>query len=175
VIAMRDSKKLTLEEALQRRGQYPMNPEKFVEEVQKKQDEYFKDLRSLVFGWKPQPDGSKKLMSRLPNGKVVFVDRREDINQVKPGRPYICLVYEREREAFARIICEEEVPVIWVLPNRLVTMRFVDKDGKFKIIMPHGNSFAERMMAAINRLEEKGFPEVKIIFRENERRLAHGT
>ena len=170
---MKDESKLTIDEAVARRGSFVKSPEKFIEEVKKKQDELFKDLRCLVFSWVPQEDGSKKLMGRLPNGKVVFVDRREQF-EVKPGRSYICLVYEREREAFARIICEEDVPVIWVLPSKLVTMRYKDESGKFNVVMPHANSYKERILLALDRLEKLGVPEVKIVFRENEMRLKHG-
>ena len=168
-----DSKKLTVEDALLRRGDFSKTDEEFMKLIEEKQDERFTDIRSLVFGWKPQPDGSKKLMSRLPNGKVVFVDRREQF-EVKPGRPYLCLVYEREREAFARILCEEQEPVIWVLQNKLVTLRYVDKNGQLKVIMPHGKTYQERILAALNRLERLGFPEIKVVFRENERKAKQG-
>lgn len=164
-----DSKKLSVEDALLRRGDFSKTEEDFLNLIKEKQDERFTDIRSLVFGWRDQPDGSKKLMSRLPNGKVVFVDRREQF-EVKPGRSYLCLVYEREREAFARILCEEQEPVIWVLQNRLVTLRYVEDNGQLKIVMPHGNTYQERILAALDRLEKLGFPEIKVIFRENERK-----
>jgi len=170
---MKTSKKMSVDEAVLRRGDLSKTPEAFIDEIKKLQDERFTDLRSLVFGWVPQPDGSKKLMSKLPNGKVVFVDRKEKV-EVKPGRPYICLVYEREREAFAKVLCEEEMPVVWVLPNKLVTFRY-RKGNKFHVIMTKGQTYPERMMEALKRLESEGFPEVKIIFRENERRLAHNV
>ena len=80
-----DSKKLTIEDAILRRGDFSKTDEEFKQYVEEKKDERFKDIRSLIFSWVPQEDGSKKLMSRLPNGKFVFLDKYERF-QVRPGR-----------------------------------------------------------------------------------------
>ena len=163
-----DSKKLTIEDAILRRGDFSKTDEEFKQYVEEKKDERFKDIRSLIFSWVPQEDGSKKLMSRLPNGKFVFLDKYERF-QVKPGRAYLCLVYETEKVAFAKVLCEEQEPIIWVLPNKLVTLRYVDNKGRLKVIMPHGRSYQERMLRALDVLFHQGFAEVKVIFRENEK------
>ncbi len=98
----------------------------------------------IVFGWKLQPDGSKKLVAKLPNGKIIFPDRSEQ-GAVEPGVPYICLVYEREREAFAKVCSEEYQPKIYVQSNRIVTMVWREPSGKVTNKVAIGNSFEERL------------------------------
>lgn len=167
-----DGSKMDIDEAKERKGKLGMSDQELENIIKDRQDELFTDLRSLVFNWKDQEDGSQKLMSRLPNGKIVFLDRSDDPNDVKPGTPYMCAVYEREREAFAKIVCEEYKPKIYVQPSHFVSLVYKDKDSKTKKEMPgpQYDSYAERMMYCVKKCEELGFPQVDIEFRGNARR-----
>jgi len=160
-------KKITIDEAIERRGDFGKDDEEFMKQIEEMQDERFTDLRILVFGWVDQPDGSKKLMTHLPNGKVCFPDRSVKLQEILPEVPYICLVHEREREAFAKIICEEYMPKIYVLPNKLVTMRWKEHN-KIRWKMPHEKTYEHRILSAIKEFERMGVPYVFIVFRENE-------
>ena len=143
-----------------------------------KQDGQFKDLYVIVFGWKEQGEGKpKKLMSKLPSGKLVFPDKTENVSMIEQGLPYICLVYDRKvdeegkpgREAFAKIICEEYTPKIYVPSSRLPHMVWRDKSGTLRNKAPFGNTFEERIISAIKEMEKMGFPSVKVVFRINEK------
>ena len=163
------TKILTIDEAKKRAGLSQESSDNFEKEVMEKQDGLFKDIMSVVFGWKIQPDGSKKLVSRLPNGKILFLDRSETGKHIEPGVPYICLVYEREREAFAKVCSEEYQPKIFVPSHRMPVMVWRDDNGKVHRKVPIGDSYELRMMAALKEMESLGFPSVRIIFRANQR------
>lgn len=170
---MTKTTKMDIDEAKQKKGKLGMSEDEFEKIISEKQDELFSDLRSLIFEWKEQEKSNeKKLMSRLPNGKIVFLDRSDDPEDIKTGTPYICAVYEREREAFAKTICEEYKPKIYVLPSHLVNVVYRDEDNKTRRIMPgpQYKSYGERMMYCIKKCEKLGFPEVAIIFRGNKRK-----
>ena len=167
-----ETKKMSVDEAKEKKGKLGMSDEEFESIVEGKQDELFTDLRSLMFQWKEQENGENKLMSRLPNGKVVFLDRSDDPDTINTDTPYICAVYEREREAFAKIVCEEYRPKIYVLPSHLVRIVYRDSKGNTRKEMPgpQYNSYEQKMMYCIKKCEELGFPEINIIFRGNRRR-----
>jgi len=167
---MTKTTKMDIDEAKQKKGKLGMSEDEFENIISEKQDELFSDLRSLIFEWKEQSKSNeKKLMSRLPNGKIVFLDRSDDPEETKTGTPYICAVYERDREAFAKIICEEYKPKIYVLPSHLVNVVYRDKDGKTKRIMPgpQYKSYGERMMYCIKKIENLGITEASLVFRGN--------
>ena len=169
---MRKSKEIPIDEAKELKGKLGMTDEEFEKLVAEKEDELFTQLRSgIVFHWQEQENGPPKLMSKLPNGKVVFPDRSEKLEEIKPFIPYICLIYEREREAFAKIICEEYEPKIIIHPNRNVTAVWKEKGNKVRrwLVGPLP-SFEERVVAAIKRFEELGFTEARIKFVANERK-----
>ena len=163
------SKIMTIDEAKKKAGLSGEDGDKFEKEVINKQDGLFKDIMSVVFGWKVQPDGSKKLVSRLPNGKILFLDRSERGKNIEPGVPYICLVYEREREAFAKVCSEEYQPKIFVPSHKMPVMVWRDKSGKTHRKVPVGDSYEIRMMAALKEMESLGFPSIRIIFRANQK------
>jgi len=169
---MSDASKMSVDEAKEKKGKLGMSDSELENRIETKQDELFTDLRSLIFQWKEQDDGEKKMMSRLPNGKVVFLDRSDDPDEVDTDTPYICAVYEREREAFAKVVCEEYRPKIYVLPSHLV--RVVYRNQKNETVKempgPQYKSYEEKMMYCIKKCEELGFPEVTIVFRGNRRR-----
>jgi len=142
---------------------------KLEEEIISKQDQLFKDVYCVTFGWKLQEDKSKKLVSKMPNGKILFPDRTEDTREIEQSTPYICLVYEREREAFAKIICEEHQPKIYIPSSRIPHMVWRDDKGVIRRKAPFGNTFEERIVAAIKEMEDLGFPSIKIIYRKNQR------
>jgi len=174
-----ESKVLTIEEAKIRKGVSGKRAESFEKEIISKQEQYplFKDIMSVVFGWKVQKDGSRKLVSRMPSGKILFPDKSEDLKEIEPGNAYICLVYDRMddgkggpgREAFAKIVCEEYQPKIYVLSSRVVQMVWREKNGNMRHVAPFGNSYEDRIVKAIKDYEEMGFPSVKIIYRKNQR------
>jgi hypothetical protein len=110
--------------------------------------------------------------------KNCFPDKSEKLDTIEQGLPYICLVYDRKvdeegkpgREAFAKIICEEYTPKIYVPQSRLPHMVWRDKSGTLRSKAPFGNSFEDRIISAIKEMEKMGFPSVKIVFRVNERK-----
>lgn len=172
------SSKMTIDEAKSKRGKF-VGDKEFEDMVSSKTNEFFADIRTLKFSWKLQEkDKEKKLMSRLPNGKVVFVDKHEKEGEVLPGIPYICLIYEPEenpdgtqaRQAYAKIVCEEYEPKIFILPNRLVHEVWRDDKGNIRRRAPHGNSYQERLVTAVMAMEERGFVSIRLVFRGNERK-----
>ena len=169
---MRSKVKIDADEAIKRKGEFGGSEDETLKQILEKQDDRFTDIRSLEFGWVDQhpEEGVKsdfKLMSMLPNGKVIFPDRSEDIEGIIPEDPYICLVYEREREAFAKILFPEYQPKIYIPPSRIPAMVWRDKSGKVRRKLPHGNSYEDRIMQAIKEMEGLGFDSIKIIFRKN--------
>ena len=166
---MTDTNKMDIDTAKEKKGKLGMSNEEFETIIHRKQDELFSDLRSLIFQWKKQESGEKKLMSRLPNGKVVFLDRSDNPEDINTGAPYICAVYEREREAFAKVVCEEYQPKIFVPSSRIPHMVYRDEKGNIRRRAPVANSYEERIVAAIKEMEKLGFPSIKIIFRKNQR------
>jgi hypothetical protein len=134
-----------------------------------KQDAFFSDIMVVVFGWKIQPDKSRKLVSKLPNGKIIFPDRSEQVERIEPGIPYICLVYEREREAFAKICAEEYQPKIYVPSSKVVSLIYKTKSGKLMRKIPVHNTYEPRILEALKEAEELGFASVKVIFRQNQK------
>jgi hypothetical protein len=173
-----ESKQLTIDDAKKLKRVTGEAAKEFEDKVLAKQDGQFKDLYVIVFGWKEQGEGKpKKLMSKLPSGKLVFPDKTENVSLIEQGLPYICLVYDRKvdeegkpgREAFAKIICEEYTPKIYVPSSRLPHMVWRDKSGTLRNKAPFGNTFEERIISAIKEMEKMGFPSVKVVFRVNER------
>jgi len=138
--------------------------------ILEKQDGLFKDIMIVTFGWRLQEDGTRKLVSRLPNGKFLFPDRSENIQDIEPGIPYVCLVYEREREGFAKIISEEYQPKIYVPTHRVPVMVWRDENGRIHRKAPLGKSYEMRIIAAIKEMEDMGFQSVRVIFRKNQAR-----
>ena len=164
--------KMDADEAVRKKGDLVSKKEDILKEIEENQDERFKDIRSLRFGWVKQPgegtkEGETKLMSMLPNGKVVFIDRSQDISELIPEDPYICIVFEREREAFAKILFPEYQPKIYIPSTRIPVMVWRDKEGKIHRKLPHGNSYEERIIACIKDMENLGFESIKVIFRKN--------
>lgn len=138
-------------------------------QILEKQDILFKDIYCVTFGWKLQKDKSRKIVSKMPNGKILFPDRSEDTHEIEPGLPYLCLVYERDKEAFAKIICEEYQPKIFIPTTRIPRMVYKDQSGKMKQKAPLGQTYEDRIIAAIKEMEEMGFPYVKVVFRKNQK------
>ena len=163
------SKIMTIDEAIDKKGVVGSAADKFMEEVGQKQDKLFKDIMSVVFGWKNQEDGSRKLVSKLPNGKIIFPDRSEQRENLEPGVPYICLVYEREREAFAKVCSEEYQPKIFIHGSKVVTMVWRNDSGEIRRKVPHENTFEERIVSAVKEMEKLNFPSVRIIYRSNQK------
>jgi len=163
------SKVLTIDEAKKIKGVSGARAKEFENEILGKQDTLFNDIMCVTFGWKVQEDGSRKLVSKMPNGKILFPDRSEDMKEIEPGTPYICLVYEREREAFAKVVCEEYQPKIYVPSSKIPSMVWRDSNGKMRRKAPYGNSYEVRMISAIKEMEKLGFPSIKVIFRNNQR------
>jgi hypothetical protein len=165
---------MDVDEAVKQRGSFGKDEEEVLKEIETTQtkDEKFCEIYPLMFGWKEQPkkegeESKFKLMSSLPDGRVVFVDRSQDEKEVIPEDPYICLVYKRKKEAFAKILFPQYQPHIYVPPNRLPAMVWRDEKGKVHNKRPFGNSFEDRMISAIKEMELMGFEHVKIIFRKN--------
>jgi hypothetical protein len=150
---------------------------KFEQKVFEKSDDQFSQLYSIIFGWVIQKDGSKKLMSKLCNGKAAFPDKSEDIDKIESGIPYICLVYEPEfnpdgtqaRQAYAKIISEEYTPLIFVPDSGIPVMVWIDKNGKKRNMVPKANNEIERMAILLDVAKNKEkWPFVKVVFRKNQ-------
>ena len=162
------TKIMTIDEAIGKKGVSGKDAETFKSDIASKQDNLFSDIMSVVFGWKIQEDGGKKLVSKLPNGKIIFPDRSEQKEKVEPGVPYICLVYEREREAFAKICSEEYQPKIFVPSSRMLTMVWRDKSGKIHRKVPVEDTYEDRIVYAMKEMEKMGFQSVRVVFRKNQ-------
>ena len=164
--------KISTDSAIERCGKLAMDKDELLNVIDESQNERFKDIRSLSFGWVSQEiDGEtkkeKKLMTYLPNGKACFLDRSQNIENVIPEDPYICLVYERQREAFAKILSPEFQPHIYIQPTKIVTMVWRDEKGKVMSKMIHENLYENRIVKAIKEMESKGFEQIKVVFRKN--------
>ena len=171
-----DSKSLTIDEAKRKLKLGGEKARHFEQKVLEKQDDQFSQIMSIIFGWKIQTDASKKMVSKMPNGRILFPDKSEDVDSIEPGIPYICLVYEPElnpdgtpaRQAYAKIICEEYIPIIFVPKSRIPVMVWIDEKGKKRNKVPVGNSYTDRMMILLNQAESLKWPFVKIIYRCNQ-------
>ena len=163
--------KMDADEAIRKKGVFATKDVDLLKLIEDNQDDRFKDILSLRFGWVKQPSDNtkpqeRKLMSMLPNGKVVFIDRSQEIEDIVPEDPYICLVYEREREAFAKILFPEYQPKIYIPPSRLPAMVWRDNHGNVKRKLAVGKSYEERIIYAIKEMEKLGFNYIKIVFRK---------
>jgi len=166
--------KLDVDEAISRRGTFGTTDEealKLVETVQS-QDDKFCEIYSLIFGKKEQPskDGGEpefKIMSSLPDGRVVFIDRSQDDDTIKLEEPYLCLVYKKDRTAFAKILFPEYQPHIYVPPSRLPALVWRDAKGRVQRRIAMGSSYEERIVYAVKEMEKMGFEHVKLVFRKN--------
>ena len=176
-----DAKPLTIDEAKRRLKLSGDKADAFEKRVLERQDGQFTKIMSIIFGWKLQNDGSQKLVSKMPSGKILFVDKSENLDEVEAGMPYICLVYDRPneyndkgelvkegREAFAKIICKEYEPKIFIQENKLSVMVWTDDSGNVRNKIPVANSHPERLMELINLAEKYGWPSLKIVFRGNQ-------
>jgi len=171
-----DSKSITIDEAKKKLKLSGEKAKSFERKILEKQDTQFSQIMSVVFGWRIQEDGGKKLVSKLPCGKITFPDKSEDLDQIEPGIPYICLVYEpktnpdgtQARQAYAKIICEEYIPIIFVPSSKIPVMVWIDDGGRKRNKVPVGNSYSDRMMILLSEAEQNGWPFVKVIFRQNQ-------
>ena len=83
-----NSRLMTIDEAKKKRGKF-VSDEEFEKMVEERSKELYGDLRTLEFSWKKQEDSETgkvemKLMSRLPNGKLVCY-MRENSRMGWPG------------------------------------------------------------------------------------------
>lgn len=173
----RKIKKINIDKAVELKGELGTSKEKLAERIYTKGDERFSDLWScIVFSWKEQSKGKKKLMSRLPNGKILFLDWSEEEEEIKIDTPYICVIYEPEvnpdntpaKQAYARVICEEYMPKITIHKDGTVHMIWKDQKGETRHTMPGPyNSFEERLMDAVKQMEKKGYEEIRVVFLAN--------
>ena len=171
-----DSKSMTVDEAKKKLKLGGEKARHFEQKILDKQDTQFSQIFSIIFGWKIQDDGSKKLVSKMPNGKILFPDKSEDVDKIDSGIPYICLVYEPDlnpdgtqaKQAYAKIICEEYIPIIFVPDSRMPVMVWIDKDGRKRNLVPKANSYPERMMILLNMAVKEKCPFIKVIFRKNQ-------
>lgn len=171
---MTSIKKLEADEAIALRGDYNRSPEDTLKEIAKiqSQDDKFSELYTIVFGKKEQinkdtNETKYKIMSSLPDGRVVFVDRSQSEKDINLEEPYVCLVFKRDKEAFAKILFPQYQPHIYVPASRIPAMVWRDKSGKTQTKNPDGSSYEERMMSAITEMESMGFEHVKVVFRKN--------
>jgi len=167
-----------------------MSEDDFIKEVAKKQDDRFKDLkRNIVFEKVKQEDGSFKLMGRLSDGVILFPDWKEDESKIIPGIPYICLVYRpideetgrKKPVAFAKIICEENIPKLFLGFNDIVQPVWRDKKGKFRaepirvtdadieMFKKSLNLYHVRILKSILMMQsDVKVPYLLVVFRDNE-------
>lgn len=161
-----DAKLKTIDE-IKKNNEIPigMDEELFEKKVAENMDERFTQLRTLIFVKdKRNPNHA---VARLPKGKIVFPDKSVDVSKLKLGVPYICLVYEREREAFAKILGEQYEPRIIVTETGLVLV-ILRTGNKVSRIAASGGSLHERLWNAYKIIKESGSPTVRLIIRENE-------
>jgi len=171
-------KKIDADEAIKRKGVFGKSDKELLDIIKEKQgvDDKFTDIRSIRFGWVKQPQDSSgksvsKLMSTLPNGKYIFPDKSENLENIVPEEPYLCLVFEPEGEkvAFAKILFPEYKPKIYIPPSRIPAMVWRDSKGIVRRKMPIGTTYEERLISAIKEMESLGVESVTVVFRKNMR------
>ena len=165
--------KLDADEAIKRKGVFAVSDGDLLKKIQDEQNDKFTDIRSLRFGWVKQPssDGKKtelKLMTTLPNGKYVFPDKTQNVEEIIPEDSYLCLVFEPtgQKVAFAKILFPEYQPKIYVPPTRIPAMVWRDNKGTIHRKLGVGNSYQERMMYCMMEMEKLGVDSYKVIHRK---------
>ena len=168
--------KLDADEAIRRKGTFAESNEDALKRIQTTQDEKFTEIRSLRFGWVKQPsdkDGKceMKLMSTLPNGKIIFPDRSQNLDDIIPEEPYLCLVFDPpgKKVAFAKILFPEYKPKIYIPPSRIPAMVWRDDKGIVHRKVPHGDTYEKRLITCIKEMEALGMDSVTIIYRKGAR------
>jgi len=174
VIKIGKIEKLNADDAIKRKELASISNEELAKKIEISQDERFKDIYSLRFGWKVQQasDGvtqEKKLISMMPSGKIVFLDRSQKEEDVIPEDPYICLIFETPKVAFAKVLFPEYQPKIYVPPSRLPVLVWRDAEGRTQRERAEGDSYETRLVNAVKRMEVLGIESFKIIFRKNQR------
>jgi len=153
-----DAKEISVDEALQNRP-LESTETSFMRKITENMDERYNKLRTLIFVWDEE---QKKFKTRIPNGKITFIDKSVDISTVKSGTPYICAIYEREREAFARIIGEQYKPrlVINAAGAVLAAVRVGNEAVRFPCM---GQTLNERIIFGFNKMKELGITNFEVI------------
>ena len=141
-----------------------MDKKSFEDKVAENIDENFTQLRTLIFV--KDKRNPKHLVSRLPKGKIVFPDKSVDFETLKEGVPYICMVNELDREAFAKILGEQYEPRVIVTDTGVVILIIRIGDKTQQIICQGKNEF-EKLNFAYKKIKETGEPSFKVIIRRN--------
>lgn len=150
--------------------------------ISQKRNQYYDTLwTGIVFEYKEQNEGGKKLIAKMPSGKYIMLDKGEDSDLVKAGIPYVCLLYEPTNEktgkemsvAFAKVVCEESIPKILIHPEGSVYMIYKDDKGNFKKKMIANKTFNFRIIEAIKEFEKLGFEEARIVYMANKMKKAN--
>lgn len=183
-----------IDEAKEKR-KLTMSEEDFLDKIKEtqKNDPAFDELAvDLVFREKIQEDPESgrqeiKKMAQLPDNVIVFPDKREDLDKVKCGIPYICMikrvVTDKEKGTevgFARIISEQKMPTMFLSQNGVASAIWRDNKGDFRReiygldkeekegkLKPSNEQL--RVLKALWILKNKADAErVQIVFRENQ-------
>jgi hypothetical protein len=172
---IRKVRKINEKEAIEKKSGL-VSKKEVKHKIENKKNQYYDTLwTGITFDYKEQNEGGKKLIAKLPSGKYVFLDKGENTELIKPGIPYICLIYEpvndktgKEMSAsFAKIVCPESVPKIIVNPDGMIYMIYRDDKGNFKKEMIVNKSYSFRIVEAFRKFENQGIEEARIIFAKN--------
>jgi len=90
-----------------------------------------------------------KIISRLPNGKYVFLNRGEREDNLELGIPYECLVKELESYAFAKLVNRVFLPQIILNGDRLI---YLDKSNDNKVFKDINYSEIEGIIKNNNKV-----------------------
>jgi len=167
--------KLSVDEVIQRKGDVGSDTEEILKQIDKVQDDRFTEFYSLRFGWKEQKgeddkEISKKLISALPNGKICFLDRSQDEKDIIPEDPYLCLVFDRPGSvAFAKVLFPETQPKVYIPATRIPVVVWKNAKNITERYPAKGETYEERLVDAIKKMELLGFESFKVIFRKNVR------
>jgi len=80
-----------------------------------------------------------KIMSRLPNGKYVFPDRKEDLKSIELGLPYDCSIKEMDKVAFAKLLSLVRTPM------------FILNHNENKVLILHKDENNEILRSAVDK------------------------
>ena len=102
-----------------------LDEDKFVDIIKEKRDNYFIDLREVIF----YKNKENKLMGRLTSGKYVLLHKSEDPSIVTEGLPYICVLRHLEKVAFAKVISPVFLPRVIIRRNGIILV-YKNKENK---------------------------------------------
>lgn len=164
-----DAKETNVDE-ITKENKHPIwtSKQEFEKLVADNMDEKFTQIRTIVFV--KDRRNPNHVIGWLPKGKIVFPHKNADIKNLKPGIPYICLIYEKDRYAYAKVLGEQYEPRVIVTDTGVVIL-IIRIGDKTQQIICKGKNDAEKLAFAYKKIAELGEPSFKVIIRKNRPRV----